>query len=255
MNTFKQYDAKGSELEDLLEGLLKQRKANYKRNVAIKGDLTEQHKGDFYLPKYGIYLECKNDLLFERYGNLYFELGEVRDETAPKDPKTVQAIGIAKHAFKAPTVMVHQIGEDRFAVYGARLLTERLLIGKRVTGLHWNEKKDVRMDRLDKTNCSLLWAGVDERDNAFMNRAILWATKDNLLKRIAQVAEEEMKAPAQNERVILDLMHAHRAGFDWQRKGWNDYDYQVPGEGSFGQTYREFDEDDWFEAAKTLVLS
>lgn len=259
MNNFAKKNSEGNQLEDLVESLLEDKGAHFVRNHFDPQDPGEQHKGDFRLLKHDIYLECKFDKLFDKYNNAYFELAEVRDENAPKDAKTVQAIGIAKHSMKAPTVMIHQLGkEKRFLVYGARYLTDLALMGKKVTGLAWNEMKDYSASREDKTNCALLWKGIDRRSNPFMQRNTIQTNTDGLLIAISQVAKRELTAPAQNERVMLDLMETHGGGIDWTYRGWDDYEYQVPGEGSFGPVKRRLSEEEeeaaWFEAAKFLSL-
>lgn len=226
--TFGTYLKQGEELEDLIENLLRERGTDYTRNQpGHDGDLTEQHKGDFRLNHSGIYLEAKNDLLFAKYGNLYLEIGEIRSEDSPRDARTIQPIGVLKHSAKAPTVMIHQVGPDRFFVYSARTAVAAFFQGDRE--FVWNEKEDSKAGRLDKTNIGMIWKQVDRSVSRLMARTFFETNAEDLLQTVQRAAHYELKAEARDARALVELAAIYGRKTAWREKGWHRYRLQMMG--------------------------
>lgn len=219
--TFATYNAVGNELEDLVDAMLKRHGKPYKRNeVGADGDLTAQHMGDFQIGR-NLFLECKNDQLFKETGNLYLEIGEIRGEDSPKDARTIQPIGVLKHAAKAPTIIIHQVGEDRFFVYSVRQALAA--IANRKEGLRWNERADHKANRSDKTNIGILVnSGKLASDGKL--RAIFRETDAADLLRTVQAAAAMEKLWDEDEpSTIVDLARTWGRVATWKAEGWHRF--------------------------------
>lgn len=217
--TFKEYFKQGEALEKFVAEALTAAKIRFTHSeVGEDGDLTKQHMGDFELPDLGIWLECKNDLMFSKTGNLYLEIAEIRSEDSPKDARTIQPIGVLKHAAKAPTVVVHQIGEDDFMVYSVRQAVDAMLSGHKE--LRWNESKDWKAGREDKTNVGVLWR--PSRNGKLMivfRRCSEW----DLVKTIRAAAVIEDMFPGYGPNAIASLAVKNGRKELWRDRGWSKY--------------------------------
>lgn len=219
--TFATYNSIGNETEDIVDALLARHGRPYKRNeVGADGDLTAQHMGDFQIGR-NLFLECKNDRLFEKTGNLYLEIGEIRDRNAPKDARTIQPIGVLKHAAKAPTIIIHQVGPDDFFVYSVRQALAA--IADRRDGLRWNERPDYRADREDKTNIGIL---VNSSKLSYDGklRAIFRRTDASELLRTVQAATAMEKLYEEDQpESIVDLARTWGRVEAWKAEGWHRF--------------------------------
>lgn len=222
--TFKSYFAQGKQTETTVTEELTRSKVAH-REVT---DLSEQHSGDFFLENQNVYVECKNDLLFSKYGNVYFEIGEIRDENAPKDPETIKAIGVLKHAAKdILTVIVHQLGPDTFIVYSARKAAATMM--KEDYCLKWNEKTDTKMDRSDKTNIGILWKNAMRGVSLRMDSVFLWTDRAGLIKTVAQAAKIERNTRKASPKALITLAKARGRADTWRENGWSNYSFSVDG--------------------------
>lgn len=219
--TFAAYNTIGNELEDLVDAILKRHGKPYKRNaVGADGDLTAQHMGDFQIGR-NLFLECKNDQLFSKTGNLYLEIGEIRDKNAPKDARTIQPIGVLKHASKAPTIIIHQVGEDRFFVYSVRQALAA--IADRRDGLRWNERPDYRADREDKTNIGILVSSSKLSSDGKLRAIFRETDAADLLRTVqAAVAMEKLYEEDQPESIV-DLARIWDRVAAWKAEGWHRF--------------------------------
>lgn len=219
--TFNTYNKQGQELEDLVDGLLKAHGKPYRRNeVGADGDLTAQHRGDFQIGR-NLYLECKNDRMFSQTGNLYLEIAEIRSADSPKDARTIQPIGVLKHASKAPTVMIHQVGEDDFIVYSARAVVSAMMQGDRE--LRWNEREDWKAGRSDKTNVGMLWMKANSTSSKLLYPVFKRTYAEKLLQTVELAAYQERILEPWGTSTIVDLAVAYGRKDAWKANGWSRY--------------------------------
>lgn len=224
MKTFTEYSAEGDLLEDFLEDILSSTPASYRRIRVVDGDLTEQHNGDFFLEKAGVYLECKHDLLAAKSGNAYLEVGEVRNGRAPKDPFSIQPVGVFKQAAKKPTVFVHQVGPDLFLVYSARKMARALLSCPREC--RWVETADAKAGRLDKHNVGVLLGRITST-NVDLIGTIHRADAGSILECLRAAVRDELAEASLSERALISAVRAFSREEAWREKGWHQYSYVV----------------------------
>lgn len=218
---FNTYNKQGLELEDLVDGLLKAHGKPYRRNeVGADGDLTAQHRGDFQIGR-NLYLECKNDLMFSKTGNLYLEIAEIRNDDSPKDARTIQPIGVLKHASKAPTVMIHQVGEDDFIVYSARAVVSAMMQGD--SEFRWNEREDWKAGRNDKTNVGMLWMNANRSSSKLLYPVFKRTYAEKLLQTVELASFQEKLLEPYGPTAIVDLAVSYNRKEVWKTNGWSRY--------------------------------
>ena len=224
--SFATYLEQGEALEGLVEGLLKDAGRPYRRNeVGPGGDLSAQHMGDFKIGR-NLYLECKNDAMFSKTGNLYLEIGEIRTEDSPKDARTIQPVGALKHAAKAPTIVVHQVAEDGFYVYSVRQALSAISAER--AGIRWNERADSKAGRRDKVNLGMLWMGAEASKDGKLRAVFRRCTSSGILEAVELAKAMELSYQEDEAPTIVDLARNWGRVSEWRLKGWHRYAVKMP---------------------------
>lgn len=187
--TFRESLAVGEEVERLVESKLSETKGV--KFKSITGADSLQEYGDFLVKsaKGNFFIEAKADEAFDKYHNIYFEMGEVYTKNY-QQPRTgltekactVEVVGVFKQAYSAPDVVyVHKLGKsDKFLVYSARSALRYFSEGQETS---WKIDSILSKDTLQKEKFKLGVRILGEKNPYFLEEG--WANSE--LKKFAKV--------------------------------------------------------------------
>ena len=230
MENFNSYNAVGQKTEAVVEALLKKASARYTRSELTaplgtperEAQMEAQHKGDFHLTASDVWIECKNDAMASKTGNVFFEVAEIKDENSQWSPRTIDLVGVLKSSMKARTIYVHQVGPEKYLVYSAEELTRQALMGT-YSPFELKLKQDLKMGRPDKTNVGLLWKsfGTFDKRTLHIFAHIHVVPASGILGAIHEVYRGTHEYPLRTEEPLDALVRAFKDTPRWQK--WAGY--------------------------------